>query len=1014
MLDVFFRQIDQRHIAPERLVEGTSTALSALRNKDERIAWSEFVAIMANAGRIFTREELIMMGRSYFASPMLRFMSVIARLLFSPMEFYRWMNKGQGGGGHQMFTCIVPVHREVAPNEIELDLTLPEGFDVCPEFFVVSIGAYSEMSRLLGLPSAQVELTTIPHGGRFHIKVPQGGKVATGIRRAIMWPFTLRAAGRELKEAHETLLQRYEQLEDARLKLDRQATQLRTAHLVSQLILGDLDLERMLAAITRALVDEARFVYSEVHLEAVEGVQIARSAKHGTVTNGPSLVRTLEGRGGRRIGELRVIPQPSVVCAEAEALLAFIVPTVSMALDNAISYQVLEGYHRGLELRVAERTAELSQARDTLAETVRHLEEAKQVRDRIFANVNHEIRTPLSLIMLAVDAARAEQTGANEQTTRALGAIEQGARRLLRMVDDLLLLAQGRESEIALELVFCDLGELVQRTVNVWTPAARASGCQLTATISSECCVNGDAAAIDRVVSNLLSNAVKYTPHGGQITVTVVAEGNLATLEVEDTGLGIDKELRSRLFGRFERGQPSLNGGAAGSGLGLSLVKELVDAQGGSIEVASDRAVGSSFRVTWPLVTRGSRVSRASRVAATGTEDGAQLTPADFGMATDADERELYTPTGTPKATLLLAEDDPMLRERIARLLSDEYRVFVAPDGLAALELAALHRPDLLVTDLAMPGIDGIELTRRFRALEGNRVAPVLLVTAFGEIGNRLAGFDAGAVDYIVKPFEPSELRARIRSQLALRGLALQLLQTEKLAALGTLSAGLAHEMRNPANGIVNAIQPLRDNLPPELLAPGTPATQLLDVIEQCGAQLALLSRHLLGFRRNATLERRPVALDLLIGRVCRTVQPSSRGVELRENLEYTGPLPCAEPLMMQVLANLLDNAAYAAGRGGWVEVRTAVERARVIIEFRDSGLGIPPELRERIFEPFFTTKPPGSGTGLGLATAREIVVRHGGTLDVRDSAGITVFRLELPMDVSSTAAGVRSAPGAN
>ena len=104
---------------------------------------------------------------------------------------------------------------------------------------------------------------------------------------------------------------------------------------------------------------------------------------------------------------------------------------------------------------------------------------------------------------------------------------------------------------------------------------------------------------------------------------------------------------------------------------------------------------------------------------------------------------------------------------------------------------------------------------------------------------------------------------------------------------------------------------------------------------------------------------------------------------------------------MTQVLANLLDNAAYAAGRGGWVEVRTAVEQASVVVEFRDSGSGIPVEIRERIFEPFFTTKPPGSGTGLGLATAREIVTRHGGTLDVRDSEGATFLRMEMPMETN-------------
>jgi signal transduction histidine kinase len=305
----------------------------------------------------------------------------------------------------------------------------------------------------------------------------------------------------------------------------------------------------------------------------------------------------------------------------------------------------------------------------------------------------------------------------------------------------------------------------------------------------------------------------------------------------------------------------------------------------------------------------------------------------------------------------------------------------------------------MLITDVAMPGIDGIELTRRFRALRGNRVAPVLLLTAYGEIRDRLAGFEAGAVDYVVKPFEPAELLARVRSQLALRTLTLQLVESEKLAALGVLSTGLAHELRNPANGIVNAIEPLRELLPPELLGDG-PIGQLLEVIAECSVRVAAISKHLLGYRTGAALERSVISVDTLIDRVRATSQPALAGVELRQKLDYRGSILCVEPLMTQVFANLLDNAAYAAGRGGWVEISTGAEKESVIVEFADSGPGVPPQLRERIFEPFFTTKPAGSGTGLGLATAREIVTRHGGTLDVRQSAsGSAVFRVEMPLN---------------
>jgi two-component system NtrC family sensor kinase len=120
--------------------------------------------------------------------------------------------------------------------------------------------------------------------------------------------------------------------------------------------------------------------------------------------------------------------------------------------------------------------------------------------------------------------------------------------------------------------------------------------------------------------------------------------------------------------------------------------------------------------------------------------------------------------------------------------------------------------------------------------------------------------------------------------------------------------------------------------------------------------------------------------------------------VTLREKLEYRGPLDCAAPLLMQVLSNLLENGAQAAGSGGWVQLSSRTSGDRVVIEVGDSGAGVPVALRERIFEPFFTTKPPGSGTGLGLTMAREIVERHGGILDVREAVGGTLFHIEVPL----------------
>ncbi|HWE31074.1 MAG TPA: ATP-binding protein, partial [Polyangia bacterium] len=708
------------------------------------------------------------------------------------------------------------------------------------------------------------------------------------------------------------------------------------------------------------------------------------------------IAATLQSRG-RDTGQVKVWHRATDDPRERGQLLEFVLPTLSMALDNAISYRELAQYRDSLELRVVERTAELVQARDELAQTVRRLEEAQEVRDRIFANINHEIRTPLTLVHLAVSDVKQRLGAALDARTRQqLDGIEMSTRKLLRLVDDLLILASGREGKLRLTLGAVDVAPLVDVIVATWRPVAEQKGLSISFNGPPRCVRTVDEEKLERVITNLISNAVKFTPSGGSIQVDLTDDVNGVTIAVRDTGIGIDDDLKKRLFGRFEQGRPAVHAGARGSGIGLSIVKELTEAHGGEVSVENPRGGGSVFRVLLPT---GARPRAALSDDDSGSSAPLRLVPDDFdsGSSVSSLPRVLEPPTPA-RATVLVAEDDPRLTDAIGALLSQQYRVILAGDGLTALRMAQQHMPDILVSDVGMPGMDGLELTRRFRELPGNRLAPVVLLTAFANLNDRLQGFDAGAVDYVVKPFEPAELLARVHSQLELRALALRLHQTEKLAALGTLSAGLAHEMRNPANAIVNAIEPLSELLPAELRQEDHPVAQLVGVLRECSTQIALLSRQLLGFRRPGELEYQHTTVSDVVTRAHALTSPLFKSIALREQLDYGGPLDCSAPLLTQVLSNLLENGAHAAGSGGWVKLASRAAGERVVIEVSDSGAGVPVALRERIFEPFFTTKPPGSGTGLGLTMAREIIERHGGILDVREAPGGTLFHIEVPL----------------
>ncbi|MEZ4402749.1 MAG: ATP-binding protein [Kofleriaceae bacterium] len=977
VFSIFFRPLAKKGLPPETLTAGVDVSLAHLRNRKARVDWGQFVAVMANLRPHFTDDEYRVIGRSYMQAPVLRFASVVARLMFTPMDFYRWINKPRDGIGNQMFTCIVPTHRELSARELEVDLTVTGDHAPCWDFFVISAGNFEEMPRLVGGPRAGVEVAPIANGARYRIIVPQRTPLFSKIKRAVIWPFTARAAARELKEAHETLQERVIELEAARTKLDTQARQLAAANQIAELALGSRTPTEMVAAVRSALAAQAgrsdlRLVVDDL-ADATPGTDPRPAARRWALTSATLAIGHVE------------------VGADADlAMVESLLPTVALVVQKALDQRALASYQAGLEQRVAERTAELTHARDELTATVTRLEEAKTSREKLFHNISHEIRTPLALVLLLVDGVLTHHR--RELTPRALAqldAITVSTRKLVRLVDELLLLASGEERDLQVKLEPIDLAQVLPGLTEGWVLAAHEADLMLQVVVPTAAPVLADVVALERVLANFLSNAIKFTPAGGQVVLTVTPGPTTTRVTIRDTGIGIDDDLKGRLFGRFEQGA----GGRAlraGSGIGLSIARELVRAHGADVTVGPNPD-GPGTEFGFGLTTSTAESVRAVTPG--------RLRPTDYGLASAA-RPTTTTPPGISQGTLLVAEDDPGLAQAIAELLSEHYAVTTVADGVEALAAAQRTRFDLVVTDIEMPGLDGLELAREIQALPGDTVTPVLIMSARAKLGDRLAGFAAGAVDYLTKPFDPSELRARVRAQLAYRALAEKLFRTEKLAALGSLSSGLAHELRNPANGIVNAIAPLRELLPPEALDPETGVGDLIDVMQQCAEQVAYVSKQLLGFRRSGELELRRAPIVEVIGRALASASAALQPVTVNTRYEFKGDIKCAAPLLAQVMVNLLENGAQAAGPGGWIEVATSARPGAVAIEISDSGPGVPPDLRERVFEPFFTTKPPGQGTGLGLATARDLIVRHGGTLGIKVRNDRSLFVIELPTAV--------------
>jgi len=363
---------------------------------------------------------------------------------------------------------------------------------------------------------------------------------------------------------------------------------------------------------------------------------------------------------------------------------------------------------------------------------------------------------------------------------------------------------------------------------------------------------------------------------------------------------------------------------------------------------------------------------------------------------------------------ILIAEDDPAAARILRQILQQiGYRVTVAEDGAAALRILDEGPPDLLLLDWMLPGVSGLEVCHQARERWDPLRLPILMVTAKTDPESVYAAFDAGASDYVAKPFRGAELRARIAAHLRTKRMVEEgrrmedhLRERDRLSTLGLLTSGVAHDLNNPLAVISAHAQILLRRAPDE----GTEGQlrEILEAVERCRR----IAGDLLGFARRHPVEREP--LD--VGEVARaTVELRRRDMELRglrAGVSVAGPLPrviADRHQLQQVFLNIVVNAEQALAAGGAsLEVAVEADAAResVLARFTNDGPPIPPDALPHIFDPFFTTKPEDEGTGLGLAIGRRIVQEHGGELTVASDGAGTTFTVRLPAEAFATSGG--------
>jgi signal transduction histidine kinase/CheY-like chemotaxis protein/anti-sigma regulatory factor (Ser/Thr protein kinase) len=432
--------------------------------------------------------------------------------------------------------------------------------------------------------------------------------------------------------------------------------------------------------------------------------------------------------------------------------------TELIRLKQRGSEQEREIYRRAQEIQAI--NEELRAANDRLAEL-------DQAKTDFFSNVSHELRTPLTLLLGPIEELLSEPHSLTLPQLEALRLANRNALRLLRHVDMLLDITRIEAGRIDPTFEPTDLAALTAELAGSFQSACEQAGLRLEV----DCPPLPEPAFVDhslweKVVLNLVSNAFKFTLEG-EIAVRLRSAGGHAELEVRDSGVGIAADELPRVFERFHRVRGQRGRTQEGSGIGLSLVKELAELHGGGVGLESEEGRGTSVRVRIPLGSAHLPPERVGEPPAEPAAPGPRAFVEEAKRWTDMDVGTSGAPAGA-SATVLVADDSADMRQYLERLLSPQWRVRTVPDGRAALEAARAERPDLVLSDVMMPELDGVELLAALRADPATSTVHVVLLTARAGEQATVAGLEAGADDYLAKPFSGPELIARVRTHLEL------------------------------------------------------------------------------------------------------------------------------------------------------------------------------------------------------------------------------------------------------
>jgi signal transduction histidine kinase len=669
-----------------------------------------------------------------------------------------------------------------------------------------------------------------------------------------------------------------------------------------------------------------------------------------------------------------------------------------------------------------------------LQETNEKLREAERLKSEFFANVSHELRTPLSLILAPVESLLSEtQDAISPGQSQLLRTVHNNSVRLLQMINGLLDFSKTEAGKMKAERQPTDICALSRSILHDFASVAEKKQVGLSHNIA-ECqtLVSLDAYLFEHILFNLLSNAIKFTPSGGQIDVSLTFVNERVCLAVKDTGIGIRAEDQPGLFEKFRQVEGSATRRYEGTGLGLAMVREFAGLLGGTATVKSQPGQGSVFIVDFLAPVARTMPEGKQTVVKRATilpvwQQETAMDPASTAMG-PVPGAAATTPASS-QLKVLICEDNAELADYIQSLLRDFCMTRVARDGALGLQEVRSWSPDLVLSDVMMPGIDGISLCREIKSDPRTSSIVVILLTALAQRESLLRGWEAKADEYLFKPFHPHELITRVKSLLSIiqerkknaeaiqrkdRELALAYAELEQKEKLDRYARALersnkeledfayisSHDMKSPVTSL-NGLLTLMD----KKNAVKEEHRSLFDMTKRAALQMQTTVRLLndtIAFRKSLTPQRELLQFEDLLEKVKLSLfEPILRsGAEIDADFSKCPAVLYPAVHMQSILQNLLSNAIKYGKEDitPSIHIETDIAGDDVLLLVRDNGLGMDlTNARDklyRLFQRFHTHK---EGMGVGLYLVRSIVEFFEGRIEVESEVNIgTTFKIYL------------------